>query len=141
LSLYLDTSVLVSALSVEPDSQRIQSWLGGLDSGDAAISDWVVSEFSSAVAFKLRTGQMTPEDRSTALSAFKQLQRQSLLVLPVERPQFELAAQFADHYALGLRAPDCLHLAVCFMAGRTMCTLDRRVMEAGPVLGVQVLQP
>lgn len=41
-----------------------------------------------------------------------------------------------DQHALGLRAGDVLHLAVASEHGATMQTLDQRLAEAGPALGV-----
>jgi len=35
------------------------------------------------------------------------------------------------------RAGDALHLAICADHGATLCTLDRRLGEAGPALGVK----
>ena len=49
--------------------------------------------------------------------------------------QFRTAARFVDQYALGLRAGDALHLAICADHGVTLCTLDRRLSETGPALG------
>ena len=63
----------------------------------------------------------------------------SLTVLPISGLQFRTAARFADHYALGLRAGDALHLAICADHGVTLCTLDRRLSEAGPALGVKTM--
>jgi predicted nucleic acid-binding protein len=44
-----------------------------------------------------------------------------------------------DQPVLGLRAGDALHLAICADHGATLCTLDRRLNEAGPVLGVKTM--
>ena len=41
-----------------------------------------------------------------------------------------------DQHMLGLRAGDALHLATASEHGATVHTLDRRLAEAGPVLGV-----
>ncbi len=41
-----------------------------------------------------------------------------------------------DQQGLGLRAGDALHLAVAAEHGATLWTLDVRMAEAGPVLGV-----
>jgi predicted nucleic acid-binding protein len=57
-------------------------------------------------------------------------------VLGVTGGQFRTAAKFADQHALGLRAGDALHLAVASEHGATVHTLDRRLAEAGPALGV-----
>jgi predicted nucleic acid-binding protein len=53
--------------------------------------------------------------------------------------QFRTAARFADHYVLGLRAGDALHLAICSDHGATLCTLDRGLSEAGAALGVKTM--
>jgi predicted nucleic acid-binding protein len=50
--------------------------------------------------------------------------------------QFRAAAKFADLHDLGLRAGDALHLAIASEHGATIYTLDQRLADAGPELGV-----
>ena len=61
---------------------------------------------------------------------------ESLSVLPVTSEQFRIAARFVDQHALGLRAGDALHLATASQHGATVWTLDQKLAEAGPRLGV-----
>jgi predicted nucleic acid-binding protein len=68
LTLYLDTSLLVAALTVEANSSGVQTWLSQQAPGDLVISDWVEAEFSAALSIKLRTGQLAVEHRSRALA-------------------------------------------------------------------------
>lgn len=133
---YLDTSLLVAALTPESETQRVQSWLGSVDAGTLAISDWVSTEFSSALSIKLRAGLIRREDRAAALSAFKRLSASSLMRLDLEPEHFRLAASFADREELSLRAGDALHLAVASLIGATICTLDRRMAAACAALGI-----
>jgi predicted nucleic acid-binding protein len=116
---------------------RCSDGSGKQDPGELVISDWVATEFSAALSVKLRTGGIEAHHRAGALTMFTRLCNDNLTVLPVSRLQFHTAARFADQYALGLRAGDALHLAVCVEHGATICTLDRRLGEAASALGVK----
>ncbi len=134
---YIDTFVLVAALTNESETARIQEWLAEQTEGDLAVSEWVATEFSAALSSKLRAGRLEAAHRANALAVFARLRAENFETFPVSAAELRTAATFADQYALGLGAGDALHLAICASHGATLCTLDRRLSEAGPSLGVK----
>lgn len=67
---------------------------------------------------------------------FNRLVAESFTVLAVRGGPSQAAAKFADQHRLGLRAGDALHLAIASEHGATVHTLDQRLAEVGPALGV-----
>lgn len=120
-------------------SERVDRWLNHQDQADLIVSGWVVTEFSGALANKLRRGDINEPQRTGALSGFSQLCSNNLAVVPVQQEAFHRAARIADQHAFGVRAADALHLAIAFEHGATLCTLDRRMSDAGAALGIATL--
>jgi predicted nucleic acid-binding protein len=134
--IYVDTSVVVAALVPEKSTKRVQKWLAEQDAGGLVVSGWVVTEMSSALAMKVRTRDLTLDQRAQVLTLWRRLLEDSFVIEPVSPTDFEVAAIFLDQSDLGLRAGDALHLAVASARGMTVATLDRLLAKAGPKLGV-----
>lgn len=134
--LYLDTSLLIAALTIESESARIQDWLDGADGADLAVSDWVRTEFSAALSRKVRMKLLDAKGQQRASHEFAYQLRSSLRCLVVTRDDFLRGANLAESYKLGLRGGDALHLAIVERHGATLCTLDKGQADAGCSLGI-----
>jgi uncharacterized protein len=134
--IYVDTSILISAMMREIATDRAQRWLAEQDPESLAISRWTLTEFSSGMSIKMRTGQIDEATRSASLSAFARYAAETLVILPVSQQAFQTAARFADQYTLALKSADALHLAVAAEAGTSFVTLDRRLVTAALAVGV-----
>jgi len=138
LSAYVDASVIVALLTPELHSDRAEIWFNANADDSPSISAWVITEVSSALSIKVRTGALTPEQRASVLAGWQHMRAANLTMLGVTEDQFETAARFADRYDLKLRAGDALHLAIAAKAGCTLVTLDQIMAAAAPALGVPV---
>src|SRR5659263_622093 len=93
--LYLDTSVVVAAITREPHTGRAHGVLAR--SGvDLVISDWTVTEVSAALSMKQRMGALQEAEREIALRVFERLTRESLVQEHILPADFARAARLAD---------------------------------------------
>ena len=136
--IYCDTSLLVAALTAEPETHRAQDWLTAQDAGALCVSGWTVAEFSSALSIKLRNKVIDESQRAVIMTHWRLMLVENLVTLPVPAQAYELAARFADQHQLNLRAADALHLAVASSSGLSLATLDRIMTKAALAVGIEV---
>lgn len=139
--IYIDTSVLVAALTLEPATERVQAWFAAQDAGELAISGWTRVEFAAALRFKLATGQLDQVQRDAVAHQFAAIVEQSLTTWAVEIPDFEEAERVAGADDLSLRAPDALHFAIAFRRGAILSSLDEGLLRACDLLGHPRVKP
>lgn len=129
MAAYFDTSVLIPLFFNEPGTQAARVEMARAASG--WISYWTLAEFSSAVAFKLRSGQVDEKTAATARRLFEALIASRLTVLDVLREDFVNAAQLCETTpAPGLRTSDALHLAIAQRLGLSLVCFDQALISA-----------
>ena len=137
---YLDTSVAVPLFVAEPSSELVDRWL---DACDVPIlsSDWIVTEFASALSIKERSGTLSARDAKAAWRSFETFCRAGLRLASVSRRAFAEAAKMARQPAHGLRSSDALHLAVALEIGaNTIATLDSMMASNAKRLKIKTVE-
>ncbi len=134
---YADTSVLVTALTVEPESAPALEWLMA-HQGSICLSDWTMTEFAGALSRKRRAGDIDERTRSDAHEIIDRLSRESLTLFAVTRAHFREAAAVC-RTDLGLRSGDALHIAVARDHKLTIVSRDQVMIRGARELGLDAL--
>lgn len=139
--IYIDTSVLVAALTLEPATQRSQVWLAAQEAGMLAVSRWTLVEFAAALRFKQATGQIDATKREAATVRFAAIVENTLTTWAVEIADFEEAQRLAAWDEASVRGPDALHMAIATRRNAMLCTLDEGVLRACAFAGHPAVKP
>ncbi len=135
LTAYLDTSLLVAATTAESRTGAVQRWLAGKPSGELAISDWTITEYSAALSIKLREKSIDPAHRGNAMRRSFGCIRRALRSCPCRR------ATTAPPRALPINLRLACGPAMLFTSplrqstARTLYTLDKRLFGAAREAG------
>lgn len=135
--LYVDTSLIVSALTNETSTAAALDWIAANQSQGFATSRWTITEFSSAIAMKVRDGHLNSDQRAATLRTFDSL-LQSFDVLSIQAGDFDFAGYVANQQDVALRSGDALHLAVAMRVGLPLRTMDRRFVSGAAATGHDV---
>lgn len=138
--IYVDTSAIVALLTVEPKTQNVTAWYARLRD-TPSCSDWLITEFSSALSIKLRTGRINEANARQVRKEFALMAEGGLRVVPVSRGAFRHAAEMVKLHDHGLRAGDSLHLAVALELGAShMATLDETLATNAKRNGMKLIE-
>ena len=134
---YLDASALAKVYLPERDSDVLDAALNGRR--DLIVSDLAITEVTSAMARRVREGQLPRREATTVYRAMVRdvvegQFRHVELTAGTHREAERLLLAASD--GMGLRAGDALHLAAAVLAGaRTLVTFDQRMAAAACAIG------
>ncbi len=138
MNLYLDASALVPSVVMEPNTAIIRDVLTDAETAQE-VSGLAVVEVSSAISRLVRMGALSEVSANERLAQFDAwLARDANLVQHNEADTYA-ASDFVRRFALKLRAPDALHLAICQRREARLVTFDRRLAAAAEALDIAVL--
>lgn len=133
---YIDTSVLAAYYCPEALSLTVQRALGTVK--QAVISPLVEVELFSAVAAKVRTGELDAPTAGRILALFQEhLADGCYSVVPIETREYGLARDWIGKLTSQLRALDSLHLAATMANDLTLLTADKALAKAAKHFGVK----
>lgn len=137
--IYCDTSVLVAALAAEVNSFAVQAWLNDYKD-QVAVSEWVGTELSSALAMKRRLGVLDNAAWLRATQAWHTLRDTQLVTVSIMEQDFIAASDLIERPDLALRSGDALHLAIAIRHVCSLATLDKKFADAAQTMSVNLTQ-
>ncbi|HVC54014.1 MAG TPA: type II toxin-antitoxin system VapC family toxin [Stellaceae bacterium] len=140
MSSYLDASVIVALLTVDPLNARVERFFRTVQD-DLVVSDLAGAEFASAIARRVRMRELALEIGRGDLAEFDRWCARSALWVTVEPADMAAATGFLRRLDLTLLSPDAIHIALARRLGARLVTLDRRTAAAAGALGVVAAEP
>ncbi len=140
MRVYLDSSVIVPLVTLDPFNDRVDAFLQNVQPV-VIVSDFASAEVSSAIARRVRTGDLTRNEARMAFANLDAWVQQQARRVVLENPDVSLAEQFVRRLDSNLRAPDAIHIAVAIRLSLTLVSLDGAMRAAAQRLGCPVIEP
>jgi len=137
VNVYLDASVLVALFSNDPFTQRADDFLRR-EQPATTVSDFAKAEFASAIARRVRTGELTAEDARDAFAALDVWTARAVRSITASSADIAAASTYLRRLDLALRTPDAINIAIAERARCTLLTFDRKMADNAVTLGVPV---
>lgn len=135
---YVDTSLVVAYYCPEPVSRTAERLIRSRP--QPVISDLTEVEVLSALARKLRTGEIRDADAQRVATQFlTHVEGQLYRHLPIERRHFRMARDWMRRLDTPVRTLDALHLAAAASHGLRLVTTDRLLATSADRLGVEAV--
>ncbi|GAW41837.1 tRNA(fMet)-specific endonuclease VapC [Brevundimonas sp. SH203] len=137
MTVYLDTSVLMSLFQTDNHTARASAWIAGVD--DFVMSSWTVTEFSSALGVRTRMRNLLDKERREFELQLDQWLSGRVVLSVIDNDMLE--ARRLVRHDVRLRAPDGLHLALAVRHGCSLATLDEDMAAVARDIGLTVIVP
>ena len=134
--LYLDSCVLVSLFHNDSGYSAAEIWLAASSQQPLWISHWVLVEFASATALRMRQRELSSSRATRIQEELENFRRERLGLLEPCAEDFLLARRWiVEERNLNLRAGDGLHLAVAHRHRFPLVSADQNLLAAAHQLG------
>ena len=137
MSVYLDASVLVALFTNDPLTARADAFLRG-ETPMLIVSDFAAAEFASAIARRVRTGDLTADDARAGFANFDAWTARATRRETTSPADVAAAEAFLRRLDLTLRTPDAINIAIAQRAGAALLTFDDKMAASARSLGTGV---
>jgi len=137
LRVYLDTSVLVSLMVLDANTDRALQ----LAANQFIVSDLTAAEFASALAIRFRTGSLTEDEVRSAhilFDGWRTRNAESAEILSADIRAAEAIIRTLNH---PLKTADATHIVIARRLGVVLATFDATMAREAPRLGLQLAEP
>jgi uncharacterized protein len=133
--IYLDASAIVPLFVIESRSAQARARLLGAVPVASPLS---LAEASSAIARRVRTGEILADDAHAKLKMLDTWAAGAILMCEVTGEDFVAAMGFIRRFDLALRTPDALHIAAAGRLSAKLATFDVKMAAAATALGLEI---
>ena len=138
MSVYLDASILVALFTTDALTARADNFLRRNPSV-LIVSDFAATEFASAIARRVRTGDITADEARRGFSAFDTWTARATLREETMSADSRTAEMFLRRLDLTLRTADALNIAIAQQIRAALVTFDQRMAANARMLGIPVV--
>jgi predicted nucleic acid-binding protein len=138
VSVYLDTSVLVSLFASDTMSHRADAFLR-TDPSVLIVSDFAVAEFASAIARHVRMQTLGAEAARIVFATFDAWIARETERVHTTGSDVASANAFLRRLDLGIRTPDALNIAIAQRIGAELFTFDEQMAIDARTLGTKIV--
>jgi predicted nucleic acid-binding protein len=136
LTLYLDASVLVALFTHDPLTARADKALR-TTTPKVVVSDFAAAEFSSAIARRVRTGELAAREARAAFAAFDEWTARSAQRAQTGAADIAVAVTLLRRLDLTLRMPDAINIAIVLRLEAELLTFDDKMTACAKALRVK----
>lgn len=138
MSIYLDASILVALFTNDALSERADAFLRNAAPVTVLVSDFAGAEFASAIARRVRMGELSADEARIAFANFDAWNARAATRAETAPADMAAAAAFLRRLDLTLRTPDALNIAIAQRLGAALATFDIKMAASAAALGVEL---
>lgn len=137
MRVYLDASVIVALLTNDPLTSRAEALLRA-STPILVLSDFAAAEFASAIARRVRMGEVTAAEAHAAFSTLDAWAARVMDRIETTAADVKGAEAFLRRLDLTLRTPDALNIAIAQRVGAHLATFDTKMAASARALGTEM---